>query len=180
MYRVVSNEQFTVVPGVGRVLQVHTRGDKRFSPFCCFVTAYSRRASIEEHYQTAKLFEGGRAPRDWREAKYFAKRPPHGLGLRQTGWRIGSRELARRNAAGDVLALDDPGLMFYLRLWHRYLTENPALIEEARRFDAFEDPFEGTFPFGQRRVFELVTREGVAALEPMFAPLLVLTGERAA
>lgn len=180
MFRVVSTEKFTVVPGVGRVLQVHSRGDQRFSPFCCFVRAYGRTDSIEQHYQTSKIFEGGRVPRDWREAKRLAKRPPHGLGLRQTGWLVGGRELARRNAAGDRLAMDDPGLMYYLRLWSRYLTENPGLVEEARRYDAFCDPFEGTFPFGQAKVFELVAREGVGALAPMFAPLLVLLGERAA
>jgi hypothetical protein len=178
MFRPVSSEMFTVVEGVGRVLQVHSRGDKRFSPFCCSVLAYGRVDSIEQHYQTAKIFEGDRRPRDWREAKNLAKLPPRGLGLRQTSWMIGPRRFdCRRNSAGNSFALDDPGVMFYLRMWHRYLAERPDLIEEARLYDAFEDPFEGSFPFGQAKVFELVSRDGVEALAPMFAPLVTLLGE---
>ena len=172
-FRNVIEGEWHFEPGVGRVLHVHSRGARRFSPFCCFVTAYGVNKSIESHYQESKIFEGGRRPRDWREAKSFGKRRPHGLGLRQTGWQIGPHLFdVTPNARGTSFTVDDAGVQFYIRLWHRHLTAHPELVEEARQYDGWLDPFEGDFPFGQAKVFELVARRGVAALEPLFAPLV--------
>lgn len=172
-FRNVIEGEWHFKPGVGRVLHVHSRGARRFSPFCCFVTAYGINDSIESHYQKGKIFEGGRRPRDWREAKSFGKRRPHGLGLRQTGWQIGPYVFdVTPNARGTSFTTDDAGVQGYIRMWHRYLTARPELVEEARQYDAFLDPFEGDFPFGQAKVFELVARQGVAALAPLFAPLV--------
>jgi hypothetical protein len=31
-----------------KILQCHTKGDKRFSPFCCYISAFNLTKSIED------------------------------------------------------------------------------------------------------------------------------------
>lgn len=38
---------FSINPDGLKVLQCHSRGDRRFSPFCCFVEAFGQKDSIE-------------------------------------------------------------------------------------------------------------------------------------
>jgi hypothetical protein len=57
-----------------KILQCHTKGDKRFSPFCCYVEAFKVTRSIENHYQCAKRFKGMPHPQSWRDAKQWQKR----------------------------------------------------------------------------------------------------------
>jgi hypothetical protein len=176
MFRRVIAQPFTTLPDGKRVLQCHSRGDRRFSPFNCFVEAFGVTASIEHHYQVSKVFEGDRRPRDWREAKNF-KKPVHlgGRGLRQIGWQIGPLRLpVRPNASGTSFVLEDFGIQLYCLLWLRYLLRHPELITIASEFDEYEDCFRGDFPFCQADVIRQVVKSGVESLRPMAAELTTL------
>jgi hypothetical protein len=156
---------FSLGPGGVRILQCHSRGDRRFTPFNCRVVAFGREDSIENHYHLAKRF-GSVAPRDWRHAKELER------SHRQTGWQIGPvAALVRSNAEGSSFRLDDLGIQFYVMLWYRYLRTRPELVQAAAEFDEFEDPFRGSFPFCQADVIRQVVRESVESLRPMFAEL---------
>lgn len=165
MHRQVIHAPFVVGPAGIRILQCHSRGDRRFTPFNCFVAAFGRQDSIENHYHRAKRF-GERAPQDWREAK--ALKAEH----RQTGWQIGPVAAdVRSNPAGTSFRLDDLGIQFYVMLWSRYLWARPDLVAAAAEFDEFEDPFRGAFPFCQADVIRQAVRDGVESLRPMFTEL---------
>lgn len=162
---VIHHAPFVIGPAGIRVLQCHSRGDRRFTPFDCYVAAFGRSDSIENHYHRAKRF-GERAPGDWREAKQLKKL------FRQTGWQIGPLAVeVRSNPAGSSFRLDDLGIQYYVMLWYRYLRRRPELIAAAAAFDEFEDPFRGAFPFCQDDVIQQVVREGIDSLPPMFAEL---------
>ncbi|MFL6284575.1 MAG: macro domain-containing protein [Pyrinomonadaceae bacterium] len=171
MYQPVTAKPFTTLPDGRRVLQCHSRGDQRFSPFFCKVVASGgKTASIEHHYQTSKVFKGELRPRDWREAKDFQRR-----GLRQVGWQIGTLRLpVRPNADGSSFTLSDFGIQAYVLLWLRYLRAHPELVRVASEFGEFEDPFRGRFPFCQADVIRKAVREGVESLRPMASELLEL------
>jgi hypothetical protein len=155
------------VEGGRRILQCHSRGDKRYSPFFCFVKAFGTVDSIENHYQCAKRFEGCPPARNWAAVRYCQRR-----GLEQVAWQIGSYRLpVKSNERGTSFAIDDWGIQYYIALWHRHLSERPEKVEFARQFDDFEDPFERDFPFCQADIIRVATREGVAALLPYFASL---------
>jgi hypothetical protein len=150
-----------------RILQCHSRGDKRYSPFFCFVKAFGTTDSIENHYQCAKRFEGCPTPGNWTAARYWKRQ-----GCKQIAWQIGDRELpVKSNEQGTSFAVDDWGIQYYIALWHRHLSQHPEKVEFARQFDEFEDPFKRDFPFGQADVIRVAAREGVEALLPYFAPL---------
>jgi hypothetical protein len=162
----IVEKPFSIGPGGIRILQCHSRGDRRFTPFNCRVRAFGRDDSIENHYHRAKRF-GSRAPADWREAKVLK-----GAGVRQTGWQIGPLAAeVRSNPQGTSFRLDDLGIQFYVMLWYRYLLRNRTLLTIAAEFDEFEDPFRGSFPFCQADVIRKATREGLDSLRPMFAEL---------
>ena len=55
--------------GSAPYLECSTKGDKRFSAFCAFVSYNGKLMSIEAHYQAAKVFEDGSTGLDWRHAK---------------------------------------------------------------------------------------------------------------
>lgn len=170
MFRPVTPKPFTTLPDGRRVLQCHSRGDQRFSPFFCKVVAGGKSASIEHHYQTSKVFKGELRPTDWREAKDYQRR-----GLRQVGWQIGSLRLpVRPNAEGTSFTLSDFGIQTYVLLWLRYLLAHPEVVAAAAQFDEFEDPFRGRFPFCQADVMRKAVREGVESLRPMAAELVAM------
>lgn len=125
MYKRVIERPFSIGPGGIRILQCHSRGDRRFTPFNCEVTAFGRRDSIENHYHRAKRF-GDLAPNDWRDAKRLK------AVARQTRWQIGPlRVEVRSNEQGDAFALHDLGIQYYVMLWYRYLRQNPDLLRVA-------------------------------------------------
>jgi hypothetical protein len=176
-FRAVATEPFTSGPNGERILQCHSRGDRRFTPFNCPVTAFGVTASIEAHFQTAKVFQGDRIPCDWRETKRFEKKPAYGgLGLRQTHWRIGSLRPAVRWAPNGAYQLQDLGIQYYVMLWFRYLTRHPELVYALSDFEEFEDPFRGNFPFCQADVLRAVRKNGLRSLRPMFEELTRLLG----
>lgn len=155
------------VEGDRRILQCHSRGDKRYSPFFCFVKAFGKVDSIENHYQRAKRFEGCPPPLNWQAARDWKR-----WGFEQAGWLLGSYRLpVKSNERGNGFAIDDWGVQFYIALWHRHLSERPEKVEFARLFDEFEDPFKRNFPFCQADVIRVASREGTEALLAYFAPL---------
>ena len=164
--RVIESPFCTLADG-RRVLQCHSRGDRRFSPFCCYVEAFGRRDSIENHYQRAKVFESNRVPRDWKEAKTWKKNH-----LKQIAWQIGPFRLpCTQNQDKSSFDLSDFGIQFYIGLWHKYLLANTRLITLASQFDEFEDPFKGSFPFCQADVIRQSVQQGVDSLRPMYSQL---------
>lgn len=50
-------------------LECSTKGDRRFSPFCCYIMYGDKFDSIENHYQRTKVFSDGTYGLDWRQAK---------------------------------------------------------------------------------------------------------------
>lgn len=78
-------------------LEFSTKGDKRFSAFCARIKARGGR-SIEDLYQSTKVFADGSTGLSWREAK--------------------GRNAVNRD---EVAAL-------YAQLWDEYIAENPPLL----------------------------------------------------
>lgn len=162
-----------------RVLQCHSRGDKRFSPFFCSVRAFNRWDSIENHYQRSKVFATGDEIESWRDAKRLQKE-----GISQVSWQIGKLVLpVKLNDLGTNFAIDDWGVQWYIALWYKYLSDpnKEYLINIAKEYTEYQDIFEESFPFSQARVFRTVAKdsaEGVAALLPYCKPLMdLLKGE---
>jgi hypothetical protein len=154
-----------------RILQCHSWGDQRYSPFYCMVEAFGIIHSIENHYQRAKVFAGSPPVRHWKEAKQLAQ-----AGVRQVAWQIGPyRFPVQSNEAGNSFTLDDWGVQWYAGLWFKYLILHPERVDYARQFDDFEDPFQGNFPLSQAEIIRIVTRHGIDALraycQPLFAAL---------
>ena len=164
-----------------RILQCHTRGDIRFTPFNCYLEAFGKRDSIENHYQCSKIFDISQIPgvtqkltvtRDWREAKKWKDG-----GIKQIGWQMGPHQLPMKDNNSEIysFALDDWGIQYYISLWYKYLKSKPELIKVASAFDEFEDIFRGKppnqFPFCQADVIRKVVNEGLDSLKPMCAEL---------
>jgi hypothetical protein len=127
--------------------------------------------TIEDHYQSAKVFEGSVQAKDWRHARELKKG-----GALQIGWSICGMFFHTKDVAhGQRLVLDitDIGVQFYCLLWEKYIRANPDLVEYAASFDEFRDPFAGSFPFPQSAVWETVAKHegGLAQLKLMSAQL---------
>ena len=170
MLRDVIEKEFSVDGRGRRILQCHSRGARRYSPFNCYVTVWGEMDSIENHYHRAKVFEGGSRPRDWREAKRFKKE-----GLRQTGWQIGHlRVPCRSNPKGTSFLISDLGVQFYVLMWRKHLRAHPEKIAYASAFEDFCDPFAGDFPCSQAEVIRISVREGLDGLTALCTELLHL------
>lgn len=145
-----------------KTLECHSRGDRRFSPFFCWVDAFGQFKSIENHYHCSKLFQCG-TPADWKEAKQWVK-----AGYHQVGWKIGDMILPVRSD-GKRYFLNDFGVQWYILLWYKHLTQpdNQWKIKYVREFDDFNDPFKGSFPFCQAEVMRKVKNEGLDGLKQM-------------
>lgn len=143
-----------------KILQCHTKGDKRFSPFCCYLEAFGIKRSIEDHYQTAKRFKDQPAPIDWRSAKAMQKAGHERIGFELPNglW-----------LPPDTTKVDDLAIQFYIGLWLKYLALHPQLIAIASEYDEFEDIFKGKFPFCQADVIRQVVKHGIKSLKPMCA-----------
>ena len=165
------------LPDGNRILQVHSRGYKEmlrghwapiFSPYGVQVRYGAIDTSLEDLFQCVRIFKtdcgGNVRPRGWREARTWLK-----AGKIQTCWHFGKRVLPIMKAGPqpDALAIDDPGIAFYVALWSDFLKtrEGRRRLEIARSFDDFCDPFKGPFPFGQEEVWRLAVRRGPEALE---------------
>lgn len=83
--------------GVAPFLECSSKGDKRFSAFCARIRQRGNR-SIEDIYQSAKVFENGETNLSWRLAK--------------------GRVAVNANECSSL----------YTRLWEEYIGENPELL----------------------------------------------------
>ena len=153
-----------------KILQCHTRGDRRFSPFCCYVEAFGLTRSIEDHYQCAKRFEGKPAPQSWRDAKKWGKPQPYGEGITRIGFELPNGLWL----PPDTKQVTDLAIQWYIALWLKYLRQHPELLTIASEYDEFVDIFQGNFPFCQADVIRQAVREGVESLKPMCQQLLDL------
>lgn len=92
-------------------LECSSKGEKRFSAFYARVEWNGVIDSIENHYQRAKIFEGGVKYPDWRGAK---------------GKKAINQEEVRK---------------LYSLLWDRYFKKNPELEEVVLKYNGFTDIF---------------------------------------
>jgi hypothetical protein len=97
--------------GKAPYLECSSKGDKRFSAFYARVEYNGLTLSIEEHYQRAKVFEGGVTGLDWRRAK--GRTPING-------------EFCRK---------------LYSQLWRDYIRLNPHLLEILKEATGLSDVF---------------------------------------
>lgn len=104
------------------VLECSSAGDKRFSAFYAKVDLFGKYDTIENHYQSSKIFivDGQMQGLD----KPKGKRPAC---------------MVIRNSFIDVKYLTP----FYRLLWFIYLDNNPDLVTYLSRFDNFTDKFAG-------------------------------------
>lgn len=163
-----------------RYLQCHSRGDTRFSPFYCYTTVYGSSNNIENHFQRAKQYEDF-IVNDWRDAKKAKEQ-----NLVQTGWKIGEKIFPVITNDKGIYLMKDWGIQFYIALWYKYLRTRGHLIEYAakEKFDGYEDPFAGTFPFCQAKLIQYCVKnsfkedggidanEGIHSLLELCRPLL--------
>ena len=91
-------------------LECSSKGDKRFSAFFARIRMFDNR-TIEDLYQSSKVFEGGVTGLSWREAK--GKRPVNDAEVR------------------DI----------YAHLWDTYIEENPELLGVLKAASGLSDIF---------------------------------------
>lgn len=142
-----------------KILECHSKGDVRFSPFFARVKAFGVVDTIENLYQTSKVFvryDELIRPIDWREAKRLQKKPPQGEGLPR--W----PEFVLPNGVWAPVKFHVFG--WYSSLWVKYLDAHPELVEFAKDFDDYHDPFKGNFPLCQADCVRLYVKHGREAL----------------
>ena len=88
-------------------LECSSKGDKRFSAFYVKVNG----KSIEEQYQSAKIFEDGSTGLTWKEAK------------------------GRKPVNSDEVSI------LYKNLWRQYLDKNPGLVRGLIQASGLSDMF---------------------------------------
>ncbi|QIG71295.1 hypothetical protein EVB94_187 [Rhizobium phage RHph_TM40] len=91
-------------------LECSSKGDKRFSAFYARIKSRDNK-SIEDIYQSSKIFEDGSTGLSWKEAK--------------------GRKCVNQTEVRNL----------YRRLWIEYLDENPDLVEFLKRFNGYSDIF---------------------------------------
>ena len=96
--------------GSAPFLECSTKGDRRISAFCARIDGRDGK-NIEEIYQAAKVFEGGKTGLTWKEAK------------------------------GRVPINHDEVARLYSQLWDEYIDENPHLLEVLRMISGVSDRF---------------------------------------
>jgi hypothetical protein len=124
-----------------KILECHSQGDKRFSPFFATIRFLGKQETIERIYQTSKITEGGFIPSSIREGK----------GKRAIGWNIRGVEFSVDRAP-----------IFYQTLWVFYFKANPALYEYAKTFDDFHDMFKGKSRVNQEETIRRIVRLGLS------------------
>ena len=96
--------------GEAPYLECSSKGDRRFSAFSVRLKAWGGR-SIEEIYQSAKVFEDGTSGLGWKEAK-------------------GKKAVNQATVA-----------VLYSNLWDTYIRENPHLLQVLRDASGLSDIF---------------------------------------
>lgn len=160
-----------------KVLNCHNRGNKEFSSFFSYVSAFGKTRCIENHYYATKVFKSSDGvaifPEDWKESREWAK-----AGIRQISWKIGDFILPLRiNSKG--YKIDDFGVQWYILLWYKHLQENPWKVEYIQKVDQFNDSYKRkSFPFRQSDIMLKVKQDGLHSLRSMATELWnLLRGE---
>lgn len=96
--------------GEAPFLECSSRGDKRFSAFYARIQKLNGQ-SIEEVYQSSKIFEDGSTGLTWRQAK--------------------GKKAVNQVECNTIYSL----------LWDAYIEENPHLLDELRRWPGLQDMF---------------------------------------
>lgn len=120
---------------MSKVLECSTKGDKRFSAFCAYITINGKTDSIEHFYQNAKRTADGNVagkgkPFDYFICPYCGKKFPPEL-------------------VGDL----------YKGMWIVYYNKHPELVEYAKQFDSFHDMFRGKSKNCQADVIAEIVRD---------------------
>lgn len=102
-----------------KILECSTRGDKRFSAFCAYITINGRTDSIEHFYQESKKTENGEVA--------GKGKPFHHFVCPFCGLEFPSEEVS------DL----------YKGLWIIYFNKHQELLDYAAGFDGFNDMFKG-------------------------------------
>lgn len=102
-----------------KILECSTRGDKRFSAFCAYITINEKTDSIEHFYQQSKKTEDGSIAGKGKPFHHFVC-PFCGLEF-----------------SGEYVS------DLYKGLWIIYFNKHPELLEYATGFDDFNDMFKG-------------------------------------
>jgi hypothetical protein len=145
-----------------RTLECSTHGDIRFSAMHARVMMFGINKYIEDHYQTAKNYEGF-IPSSWRDVKGSTSKV---VGKKLTGVVINGMELG-----------PEWRIPWYHFLWLVYLDENPTLVQYAKYFDNFTDRFRGTSSVvSQADVIRMYVKDGREAVLGVCVDLIVLIG----
>jgi hypothetical protein len=115
-----------------KTLECHSKGDKRFSALYAKVTlnilGQKETKTIEEWYQKSKYFGRDYFPCSTiKDAKNYQKK-----GLKPVGIWLGIEVYPVKYLT-----------QWYKILWIKYFKENPALLQYARKYNKFNDPFAG-------------------------------------
>ena len=126
-----------------QTLECSSKGDKRFSAFSAYVSAFGMPGSIETHYQLSKRFGEAAPPKTIKAVK--GKTPSH--------MALNGQELPIRFLTP-----------WYKLLWVKYLDKNPDLVSYARSYDIFQDAFSGKSVNVQSDVIRQYAQEGRRSL----------------
>jgi hypothetical protein len=126
-----------------KTLQCHSRGDKRFSALFAVVEFNGKQATIEQHYQLCKRFEGKPVPKQISDSK--GKTPSHIV-------------VARKRLPASAIN------GFYTYLWLKYFQAHPDLLAYARTFDEFHDMFGGKSVNRQDHTVRACAKQGLKAV----------------
>ena len=106
-------------------LECSTRGDKRFSAFYAIVNG----KTIEDQYQSAKVFDDGSTGLHWKEAK------------------------GRKAANATQCAI------LYENLWRQYISEHSQLLDVLKRATGLSDMFAKKGSVNQAQVLWKIRKE---------------------
>lgn len=126
-----------------KILNCSSRGDKRFSAFYARVSVFSKIDSIENHFQLSKRINGRPAPTTWRDMK--GKRPDYFV-------------VGQHRIPAELLSA------WYALLWVKYLDAHPELVQYAKGFDSFYDPFAKPGRNNQAEVIRAYVKDGRNAI----------------
>lgn len=101
--------------GTAPYLECSGKGDKRFSAFWARIKS-RRNKSIEELYQSSKIFGGENGGRTWQPSEW-------------------------RGAKGLKAANQEECAMLYSLFWDEYIAENPQLLEVLKNASGLSDMF---------------------------------------
>lgn len=139
-----------------KVLECSTAGDKRFSAFYAKVKLFGKWDTIENHYQSSKMFMVNGQMQQVDNPK--GKKPTC---------------VVVQNQFLDVKYLTP----FYNLMWFMYLDNNPELVSYLSRFDSYHDRFVGKNTLNsQAEAIRMYMQEDWQTCMDSIQPLLDATG----